>query len=58
MGIHDGDYMKGSKTSPSSTDEHVEEFLSGFVQKHKRGLRIVAVILGLLIIAGIIMSML
>jgi len=61
MGIEDRDYMKSSSggfsSRSNSTDEKVEAVLSGFFLKHRRLLMILAIVLGLLIVAGIIMAM-
>ena len=62
MSIHDRDYMKGSSDSPagpaSSTDEKVEAFLSGFLQRNRRLLLFWGIFLALLIVAAIAMALL
>jgi len=44
------------RPTPGSTDEKVEELLSGFFQRHKRLLLILGAVLALLVIAGLIMT--
>jgi hypothetical protein len=61
MGIHDRDYMRGEsgrvRADPSATDEKVEAFLSGFLQKHRRGLIVAGVVLAVLIAAGLVLTL-
>jgi hypothetical protein len=61
MGLHDRDYMKGGSgdygTPASSTDEKVEAYLAGFLQKHRRTLLIIGVVLALLLVAGLLMAL-
>ena len=61
MGLHDRDYMKGSSGGvsgpPSSTDEKVEAFLGGFLQRHRKALLIAGVVLGILLVAGLVMAL-
>ena len=51
--------MKGSSggVTSSSTDEKVEAFLSGFLQRHRKALVIAGVVLGILIVAGLVMAL-
>jgi hypothetical protein len=49
-----GDYS----TPASSTDEKVEAYLAGFLQKHRRTLLIIGVVLALLLVAGLLMALL
>ena len=61
MGIQDRDYMKrssgGSAGPSSSLDERVEALLGGFVKRHKRLLKAGAIILLILIVAGVLLAM-
>ena len=44
------------RADPSATDEKVEAFLSGFLQKHRRGLIVAGVVLAVLIAAGLVLT--
>ena len=61
MGLHDRDYMRSEsgrcQNEARDTDEKVEAFLSGFLQKHRRKLVIAGVVLGILLAAGLAMTL-
>lgn len=60
MGIHDRDYMKrGSEEEPrdgSSSDDKLDAFLTGFLQRNPRFFPFLTLGLGILILIGLFLA--
>jgi hypothetical protein len=60
MGLQDRDYMRKSSRDSggggSSFDELMESLLGGFFNRHRALIKVAALILGILIVAGIAMA--